>query len=147
MKENIYQAHIKGVIPTGSGSAVFMSCEEKIFVIYIDPQLGNTISMAINHEKRERPMTHDLITMMLQGLEANIQNIVISDVNENTFYARLMLSMRNEVHKKFIEIDARPSYAIILALQNQRPIYVHRKVIENVEDMTDVFEKLMAEEG
>jgi bifunctional DNase/RNase len=92
-------------------------------------------------------MTHDLITMMLQGLEANIQNIVISDVNENTFYARLMLSMRNEVHKKFIEIDARPSDAIILALQNQRPIYVHRKVIENVEDMTDVFEKLMAEEG
>ena len=145
MKDSVSIAQIKGVVPTDTGCAVFLSCEDKVFVIYIEHSLGNAISMAINHEKRDRPMTHDLITMMLQGLDATIQNIVITDVNENTFYARIMLHMNNEVHKKFIELDARPSDAMILALQNQRPIYVHRNVIDSVEDMTDVYHKLMEE--
>jgi bifunctional DNase/RNase len=146
MMDNVFESHIKGVIPTASGCAVFLSSQEKIFVIYVDPFLGNCISMAINHEKRDRPMTHDLITMILQGLDAKIQHVVISDVSENTFFATIMLTMKNEVHTKFVEMDARPSDAMILALKNQKTIYVHKTVLDQVEDMTDVFEKLMSKD-
>ena len=67
--------------------------------------------------------------------------MLINDARERTFYARIFLRMENELGKKFVEIDARPSDSIVLALQQQRPIYVVRAVFERIEDSTDVLER------
>jgi bifunctional DNase/RNase len=55
--------------------------------------------------------------------------------------------MENELGKKIIEIDARPSDSIVLALQQKRPIYVARPVFENVEDMTEILERVLKQQA
>ena len=81
--------------------------------------------------------------MILKGLEASIERILINDVDEGTFFARIILRMENELGKKIIELDARPSDSIVLALQMKKPIFVANKVIENVEDMSEILERIL----
>ena len=64
-------------------------------------------------------------------------------MDEGTFFARIILQMENELGKKIIELDARPSDSIVLALQMDQPIHVSRKVLENVEDMTEILERIL----
>jgi uncharacterized protein len=142
MDKEVVPVTIKGLIPTSTGVAVFLGTETKTFVIYIDPAVGQSLSLAINDVKRSRPLTHDLVTHILMGLEAKLERIVINDVDSDKFFARLILNMENELGKKIIEIDARPSDSLVLAVQNKRPIFVSQKVLNSVEDMTTVFEDI-----
>jgi bifunctional DNase/RNase len=106
--------------------------------------------MTLNGVKHERPLTHDLIGSLLLGLGARLEHIVISDVNRDTFFARILLSMENELGKKIVEIDSRPSDSIVLALQQKRPIFTARKVYDSVEDITEILDRILqkqAEEG
>ena len=134
---------VKGVMPTSNGCAIFLGNDEKTFVIYVDPAIGNAINMTINQVKKERPLTHDLIGLILRGLETHIERVLINDVDEGTFFARIILQMQNELGKKIIELDARPSDSIVLALQMKQPIHVSKKVLENVEDMSEILERIL----
>ena len=134
---------VKGVMPTSNGCAIFLGNDNKTFVIYVDPAIGNAINMTINQVKKERPLTHDLIGLILKGLETKIERVLINDVDEGTFFARIILQMENELGKKIIELDARPSDSIVLALQMKKPIHVSNKVLENVEDMTEILERIL----
>ncbi len=134
-------------MPTVNGCAIFLGNDHKTFVITVDHSVGNAISMALNGVKKERPLTHDLITSMLMGLEAKITRIVINDVQDSTFYARVFLEMQNEVSKKIIELDARPSDSIALSLQNNSPIFVAKNVFDDVEDMTQILERVLKEQN
>jgi bifunctional DNase/RNase len=129
---------------------VFLGDDAKTFVIYVDHSVGNAIQMTLNGVKKDRPLTHDLIGSVLLGLGASLEHIVINDAREGTFFARILLKMENELGKKIIELDARPSDSIVLALQQKRPIYVARAVFDSVEDMTEILERVLkqqAEEG
>ena len=134
---------VKGVMPTSNGCAIFLGSDDKTFVIYVDPSIGNAINMTINQVKKERPLTHDLIGLILKGLEASIERVLINDVDEGTFFARIILRMENELGKKIIELDARPSDSIVLALQMKKPIFVANKVMENVEDMSEILDRIL----
>ena len=143
MQDDSTEVNVKGVMPTSNGCAVFLGGEEKTFVIYVDPAIGNAINMTINQVKKERPLTHDLIGLILKGLETSIERVLINDVDEGTFYARIILRMENELGKKIIELDPRPSDSIVLALQMQQPIHVSRRVLDNVEDMTEILDRIL----
>ena len=133
---------VKGVMPTSNSCAIFLGNDDRTFVIYVDPAIGNAINMTINQVKKERPLTHDLIGLILKGLEASIERVLINDVDEGTF-ARIILRMENELGKKIIELDARPSDSIVLALQMKKPIFAANKVLENVEDMSEILERIL----
>jgi uncharacterized protein len=143
MNNDSVEVTVKGVMPTSNGCAIFLGNDEKTFVIYVDPAIGNAINMTINQVKKERPLTHDLIGLILRGLETCIQRVLINDVDEGTFFARIILQMGNELGKKIIELDARPSDSIVLALQMKQPIHVSKKVLENVEDMSEILERIL----
>ena len=134
---------VKGVMPTSNGCAIFLGNDDRTFVIYVDPAIGNAINMTINQVKKERPLTYDLIGLILKGLEASIERVLINDVDEGTFFARIILRMENELGKKIIELDARPSDSIVLALQMKKPIFAANKVLENVEDMSEILERIL----
>ena len=142
MNNDSSEVTIKGVMPTSNGCAIFLGNDEKTFVIYVDPSIGNAINMTMNQVKKERPLTHDLIGLILKGLETSIER-VLNDVDEGTFFARIILRMENELGKKIIELDARPSDSIVLALQMKQPIHVAHKVLENVEDMSEILERIL----
>lgn len=147
MQHDVVLVTIKGVMPTANGCAVFLGNDEKTFVIYVDHSVGSAIQMTINGVKKERPLTHDLIGSILLGLDAKLEHIVVNDAREGTFFARILLHMENELGRKIIEIDARPSDSIVLALQQKRPIYVARAVFANVEDMTEILERVLKQQA
>jgi hypothetical protein len=150
MQKDLVAATIKGVMPMPNTCAIFLGNQAKTFVIYVDHTVGSAIQTALNGVKKERPLTHDLIGSILLGLEARLDHVVINDASEGTFFARIFLRMENELGKKIVEIDARPSDSIVLAIQQKRPIYVSRAVFEAVEDQTEALERVLrqqAEEG
>lgn len=147
MPNDVVVATIKGVMPTANGCAVFLGNEEKTFVIYVDQSVGNAIRLTLSGVKKDRPLTHDLIGSILLGLGAQIDHVVINDAREGTFFARILLRMENEIGKKIVELDARPSDSIVLALQQKRPIYVARAVFDAVDDMTEILDKVLKEQA
>jgi len=146
MKNDVIEVGIKGVMPTANGCAIFLGNTEKTFVIYVDHNIGTAISMTIHSVKKERPLTHDLIGSIFLGLGVEISRVVINGVSEGTFYARLLLSMKNELGTKLVEVDSRPSDCMVLALQQKKPILVAREVLDSVEDMTEVLEKIQKQQ-
>lgn len=145
MKNDAVEVSVKTVMPTANGCAVFLGAGSKHFVIYVDHFVGSVIQMAIDGVKKDRPLTHDLIGHILLGLGASIERVLINDAKEGTFFARLFLRMENELGKKVLEIDARPSDSIVLAIQHSRPVFVTRAVFDAAEDMTELLEHLLAQ--
>ncbi|MBL9202184.1 MAG: bifunctional nuclease family protein [Opitutaceae bacterium] len=142
MQNDVVPVIIKGVMPTANGCAVFLGNDDKTFVIYVDHSVGNAIQMTLDGVKKERPLTHDLIGAVLLGLGATLERVVVNDAREGTFFARILLRMENELGKKLVELDARPSDSIVIALQHKRPILVARAVFDSVEDMTEILERV-----
>lgn len=147
MDNQVATVIIKGVMPTSNGCAVFLGNDAKTFVIYVDQGIGEAIQRAVSGEQAERPMTHDLMITMLDGLGAEVERVVICDVDQGTFYARLILSMENELRHKIVEIDARPSDSIVLALASGKPIYTAKKVMDAVDDMSEILAKILQQDS
>ena len=76
--------------------------------------------------KSPRPMTHDLLEGIIEGLGAKIEKIVINDLRNHTFFAKIYLSMNGRT----VEVDSRPSDAIALGTASNTPIYVAEHVLE-----------------
>ncbi len=143
MDNKVSQISIKGVMPTSNGCAVFLGNDEKTFVIYVDPSIGNSIQRAANGEQSERPLTHDLVMTLLDGLGAEVERVIVNDVEDSTFFARLIISMENELGRKIVELDARPSDSIVLALMSSKPLYASSEVLEKVDDMTEILARIL----
>ena len=75
-----------------------------------------------------RPMTHDLLDSIIQSLGARIERIVVNDLRNHTFYARIVLSLNG----KIVEVDSRPSDAIALGAATSAPIFVAEQVFEKI---------------
>jgi bifunctional DNase/RNase len=143
MSSPVVEVQVRAVLPTSGGCAVFIGNDEKVFVIYVDQSVGAAIAMFMRHTPKERPQTHDLIGDLLLALGVSVQRIVINDFQNGVYYARLILQAENELqHKKVIELDARPSDSIAISIQQDAPIYISQEVWTDVEDMSDVLQKM-----
>ena len=101
---------------------------DKYLPIWIGPSEAASISLALQKERFERPLTHDLLVTVVDGLEARISRVVITGQRDNTYYAKMYLTRENQV----IGIDARPSDSIAVALRAEAPIFVAEEVVEAV---------------
>ncbi len=147
MQNDVVAVTVKGVMPTPNACAVFLGNDEKTIVIYVDDKVGSALQITLSGVRKDRPLTHDLIGSILLGLGAQLDHIVINDQREGTIFARVLLRMENELGKKIVELDARPSDSIVLALQQKRPIYAARAVFEGVEDVTEILERVRQQQA
>jgi bifunctional DNase/RNase len=147
VKNDVVEVQVRGVLPTNNGCAVFIGNDNKTFVIYVDHSVGAAITMFLRGTPKERPLTHDLIGHIFTGLGVNVERVIINDLKNSTYFARLILRVENELGKKILEIDARPSDCIALAVQQKSPIYVAGKVFKAVEDMSEVLKRMNQEGG
>ena len=143
--ENDILVDVKGLVPTPSGCGVFLGNGSKVIAIFVDHSVAAAITMFMHKVKKPRPLTHDLIANILAGLGVSVQKMVVNDLKEDTFYARLFLRQDTELGTNFVEIDARPSDSIAMALQQGCPIYVSTKVWEAAEDMSWALEQATSE--
>ena len=141
MKSDVLPVEIRGILPAPSGCAIFVGNASKVFAITVEHNMGAIIGMFLRDTPKERPLTHDLINSILKGLSVTIERVIITELKNSTYYARLILKQENELGKKFVEIDARPSDCIALATAQKRPIYVSNELFEQVDDMSEWLER------
>ena len=147
MQNGVIPIQVLGVIPTKRGSAIFVGNNEKTFTIYVESSIGQAISMFMQGTPKERPLTHDMIGHIFTGLGVSVERVIINDLKNGTYFARLILKQKNELEQKIIEVDARPSDCLALAIQSKAPIFVTQAVFDEVEDMTEVLKKLNEMQG
>jgi bifunctional DNase/RNase len=99
---------------------------ERVLPIWIGPAEASAIAMELAGVKFSRPLTHDLVKQIVIGLGADLQRVLISRVKENTYYAELHLHRDDHV----IQIDARPSDSIAVALRLEAPIFTQEDLLE-----------------
>jgi bifunctional DNase/RNase len=110
--------------------------------IWIGTNEANAIALEMERITTPRPMTHDLIRNILEGLKAKVARIVVNDLRDNTFYAVIFLAVNGTTE---VAIDSRPSDAIALALRVKAPIFVAEKVIREAKSI-DLSEDKPAED-
>ena len=148
MKQKMVRVEPVALLPTPSGCAVFLGNNEgedesKVILIYIDPSIGAAINMALQQEKAPRPMTHDLFHSVLGGFGAEVTQVVIVKADGDLFFARLFLQVENELtERKIVELDARPSDSIALAVRDSAPIYVLESVWSELNDVSGLLEDM-----
>ena len=99
---------------------------DRYLPIWIGPYEAEAIAMALQHVEPPRPMTHDLLKNVTDALGATVSHILINELTDNTFHARIVM----DVDGRYSEIDSRPSDAMALAVRCKVPIYVADEVME-----------------
>jgi hypothetical protein len=147
MNKTVIEVQVRAVLPTSGGCAVFLGNGDKVFIIYVDQSVGSAITMFMRGTVKERPLTHDLMGHLMTALGARVERVIINDLKNATYYARMIIRAENELQqKKIIELDGRPSDCIAMAVQQKAQIYVSQEVWDEVDDMSDVLRK-MEEDG
>lgn len=126
----LIQLSFDKIMQTRSYTVVVLSAREKRFAIYTDPSIGKMLQMYLTGVEKPRPLTHDLIDLIFRGMGVRIKQIVINDLQDTIYYARLFLEQDMGDYRHIIEIDARPSDCITLALMNNVPVYCTPEVLE-----------------
>jgi bifunctional DNase/RNase len=111
--------------------------QERYLFIWIAHAEAYAIAVELQGTNPPRPLTHDLLKNLLSELGARIVSIVISDLIEDIFYARIVL----DVAGRHVEIDSRPSDAIALSVRTKTPIYVDESVLERAGMVLDTSEE------
>lgn len=137
MKSDVIPVEIRGIVPSTNGCALFVGNEQKVFVIHVENNMGAVIGMFMRDIAKERPLTHDLMINIFKGLGVTVERVVITEVKNSTYFARLILQQQNELGRKILELDARPSDCLALATALKRPIYVTQSLFSQVEDMSE----------
>jgi bifunctional DNase/RNase len=132
---------IKGLMldpVSNSPIVVLKDDDEKFFLpIWVGIFEANAIALQLENITTPRPMTHDLLRNLIAQLDARVTRIVINDLKDATFFAQIRLLIKNGTGgDRMLEIDARPSDAIALALRTEAPIYVAQSVLEQAQTIT-----------
>lgn len=130
MLKELVQLNFDKIMQTRSYTVVILVGKGKRFAIYTDPGIGRTLQMFLTGTEKPRPLTHDLIMMMFKGLHVRIKQIVINDLQDTIYYARIFLEQTVGDIIRIVEIDARPSDCITLALMSNAPVYCTQDVLD-----------------
>jgi hypothetical protein len=139
----LVKVEVKRVIgPVRDTAAVLLGNDEKVFMIFVGIYEAAAIIRELQHEKTERPLTHDLIKSVLVGFDIVVKKVIISSIVNNVFCATLVLEREapgagdgGATLKDEVRIDLRASDSIVIALKTASEIWVSRKVFEAVEDV------------
>lgn len=127
---------IKGLMldPVSNSPIVVLKDEEEKFFlpIWVGIFEANAIALQLENVATPRPMTHDLLKNMIGELEGRVTRIVINDLRDSTFFAQIRILTGG----KTLEVDARPSDAIALALRTEAPIFVAQTVLDQAQTIS-----------
>lgn len=98
----------------------------RIVPIWIGSNEAAQLSTAIEHARLPRPMTHDLFLDALTNLDARVDHVVINDLHGSVFHTKLVLRQAG----RMIELDARPTDSLALAIRQEAPYYIEEDVLE-----------------
>ena len=144
----ITQMKVKGLMfdPYNNAYIVILRDEDKaeMLPIWVGKAEASAISLALENVTAPRPMTHDLMKSVLDAVNAKVISMVITDLSDNTYYAKLHLMYEDSEYT----VDSRPSDAIALALRTNAPIFAKEAVLrkQTSEEMEQWLENLKPED-
>ncbi len=144
----ITQMQVKGLMfdPYNNAYLVILRDEEQVEMlpIWVGKSEASSISLALESVSPPRPMTHDFMKAYLDAFNAKVISVVITDLNENTYFAKIHLMYEDSEYT----VDSRPSDAIALALRSQAPIFASESVIrkQSSEELEQWLENLKPED-
>jgi hypothetical protein len=121
--ENNFEHRRGGLVLSAKGGS-------RILRIYIGEGEARAIDKAVNRRTDRRPMTHDLILNVVEGMQAKLLSVLIDELRDDTFYAKLVLETPDGGQTRQVIIDSRPSDAIALAARAQVPIFASEEVLD-----------------
>ena len=133
---------VRGILPANSGAAIFLGNDEKVFIIQVESNMAQVIWNFQHETPKERPLTHDLLSHVFQGFGIEVERVVITELKNSTYFARMILKMENELGTKIVELDARPSDCLAIASAQKVSVYVSNTLFEEVEDMSDYLDQI-----
>ena len=128
--DNFLKVEISGLVRDKRENPIVLlkgEDRDEVLPIWIGHAEALSIELRLQGKSFERPLTHDLLKTMIESLGASVVKVAVTDLKDNTFFAKIYLSRDNEV----FAIDARPSDSIALAVRTDAPIYVSEKVFES----------------
>lgn len=141
-----------GADPVNKQNVVFLKeiGGERVLPICVGPSEGLAIALGMTQTSYKRPLTHDLMKNLIEVFEGEVKKVVVNDIQDNTYYARIYIKRNIDI----IEIDARPSDSIALALRSKSPIYISEEVfkkadtfkVKSEEELKHYFEELKLED-
>ena len=132
----------RGILPANSGAAIFLGNDEKVFIIQVETNMAQVIGNFLRDAPKERPLTHDLLADVFRGFGIEVERVVITELKNSTYFARMILKMENELGTKIVELDTRPSDCLAIASAQKVPVYVSNTLFEEVEDMSDYLDQI-----
>ncbi len=143
MRNETVEVELKNVVKNPTGVALLLGNKEKVFVIYVDLLMGEQIYNAFNQVRSvARPLSYQLMHHLCLGFNIELQRIVITRMDKGVFFTRIIFRQSSDNFTKVLELDARPSDAILLAMVNQKTILVAKTLFEELPDANDLIEKL-----
>lgn len=118
------------IMQSGAYTVIILGNEQKKFAIYTDPLVGKNLQSFFTKEPQKRPYTHHLIDYIFSGFEIALKQVVINHIEDTVYFSRLFLEQNQGDRKCILEIDARPSDCLTLALMYNAPIFCQREVLE-----------------
>lgn len=131
MTNDLVKVEVKNLFRTeNSGGGVFLGNDEKTFAIFIGAAELNALILAGGGIVAPRPLTHNLLDMIMSGFSIDVRAVVISDLVDDAFHARLTLVQGG----REVEIDCRPSDALVVAMLRKKEVFVTRMLLDKVEN-------------
>jgi uncharacterized protein len=129
-EEDFLETRIDNISVSNLGFIVFLKADrdDRVLPIFIGANEAQSIAIAYNNQVPPRPLTHDLMKNVLGMLDVEVTKVQVTSLAENTFYGRVYFKKEGI---EDMDIDARPSDAIALALRYKAPIFVHKDVYES----------------
>lgn len=137
MLTELIQLTFDKIMQTKAYTVVVLGAHDKRFAIYTDPGVGKMLQMYLTGVEKSRPLTHDLMNNIFRGYGIKVKQVVITDVQDTIYLARLFLEQKVGNMTHIVEVDARPSDCITLALMNNVPVYCTREVLEKIIPATE----------
>lgn len=143
VQEDLIEVYIKESAPDyGSGQYKVILQDKKtnrILPIWVGHFEGSAIALGLEEAWTPRPMTHDLAVSIIKTLDAKVEQVIITDLQDNTFFAVICVSRNGSE----LQIDSRPSDALAIAVRIKCPIYVRRHIADKMADELDeIFDRL-----
>lgn len=142
MNADVTLVQIRGIVPAHTGAAIFLGNEDKVFIIQVETNMAHVIGNFLRDAPKERPLTHDLLTNVYKGFGIEVERVVVTELKNSTYYARMILKMENELGTKIVELDARPSDCLAIACAQKIPMFVANSLFDEVEDMSDFLNQI-----
>ncbi len=139
MKQANTTIQVKQVVITSSGACLFLGNSQKIFMIYVDIIMGEQIRFLFNKKTQSRPLTSDFIRYLFLSFDISIQTLVLYHADKGTFYAKAVCRQAGPV-TRIVELDIRPSDAIMLRLSFNKPLTIDTQLFESLSDASELLE-------